>query len=145
MGLAVARAPGISGESLTGREFQRLDHQALAERMPGLGVLARASPERKLRASRGGRFPDGITTSQSFYAATPSSSQSARALFPPRPPGRVETVRSASRPERHFADSFITVRLARALFLATWLPRCPFCHQPHTPSRCSIDRFTRAA
>jgi hypothetical protein len=30
----------------------------------------------------------------------------------------VHTVRSASRPERHFADSFIIVRLAIALFLA---------------------------
>jgi hypothetical protein len=57
----------------------------------------------------------------------------------------VHTVRSASRPERHFADSFITVRLAIALFLARWLPRCPFCHQPHEPSRCSIQRFTTLA
>jgi len=33
---------------------------------------------------------------------------------------------STSRPERHFADSFITARLAIALYLARWLPRCPF-------------------
>ena len=53
-----------------------------------------------------------------------------------------QPVRSRSRPERHFADSFITARLAIALFLARWLPRCPFCHQPHAPSRCSIRRFS---
>ncbi len=34
--------------------------------------------------------------------------------FPPRPEGRWPTVRNRSRPERHFADSFITVRLAIA-------------------------------
>jgi hypothetical protein len=65
------------------------------------------------------------------------------ALFPSRPPGRVRTVRSTSRPERHFADPFITARLAIALYLARWLPLCPFCHRPHAPSRYSRDRFTR--
>jgi SRSO17 transposase len=64
--------------------------------------------------------------------------------FTPQPQGRVATVRSPSRPKRHFADSFITARLAIALYLARWLPRCPFCHQPHAaPSRCSVHRFTR--
>jgi len=60
------------------------------------------------------------------------SSPSAPGLFPPRPekPPRgkrriVTTVRTAARPERHFRDSFITVRLAVARVLATWLPRCP--------------------
>ncbi len=52
---------------------------------------------------------------------------------------------SPSRPERHFADSFITARLAIALFLARWLPRCPLCHQPHPPSRCPQEQPTRAA
>jgi hypothetical protein len=31
-----------------------------------------------------------------------------------------------TRPERHFPDSFITVRLS----IARWLPRCPACHRP---------------
>jgi len=39
-------------------------------------------------------------------------------------------VRTRSRPERHFADSFTTIRLAIARALALWLPRCPLCHQP---------------
>ena len=65
--------------------------------------------------------------------------------FPPSAGGAVETVRSPSRPERHFADSFITARLAIALFLARWLPRCPLCHQPHPPSRCPQEQPTRAA
>jgi len=44
----------------------------------------------------------------------------------------VTTVRTAVRPERHFRDSFITVRLAVARVLATWLPRCPLCHRPQS-------------
>jgi len=47
--------------------------------------------------------------------------------FPPRGDGRVKPVRSTQRPERHFADSFITFRLAIARILSTWLPRCPLC------------------
>ena len=39
------------------------------------------------------------------------------------------TVRSKARPERHLADSFITVRLAVARILATRLPRCLCCHR----------------
>ena len=73
------------------------------------------------------------------------ASPSASALPPPRQEGIVATVRSPSRPERHFVDSFITVRLAIALFLARWLPRCPLCHQPHEPSRCTIRHIIRAA
>jgi hypothetical protein len=42
-------------------------------------------------------------------------------LFPPRPPGRVKPVRSKARPERHFADSFLTVRLAIARLVRVWL------------------------
>lgn len=49
-GLAIARALGISGEAISGRELDQLDDAALAERMPSLGVLARVSPEHKLRA-----------------------------------------------------------------------------------------------
>jgi SRSO17 transposase len=48
--------------------------------------------------------------------------------FPPRPEGRWKTTRSRSRPERHFADSFATMRLAIARAIARWLPRCPACH-----------------
>jgi hypothetical protein len=54
--------------------------------------------------------------------------------FPPRPEGRVPTIRSASRPERHFADSFITFRLALARALVRCLPRCPLCHECRRPS-----------
>jgi hypothetical protein len=49
------------------------------------------------------------------------------------PPGKravVETVRSKARPERHFADSFITICLAIERVLTTWLPRCPLCQRP---------------
>jgi P-type Ca2+ transporter type 2C len=49
-GLAIARALGIPGETISGREIDQLDDAALAERMPLLGVLARVSPEHKLRA-----------------------------------------------------------------------------------------------
>lgn len=56
-----------------------------------------------------------------------SSLPSACGLFPPRPDGVVDLVRSRSRPERHFADSFITARLAIARVLVSWLPRCPGC------------------
>ena len=54
--------------------------------------------------------------------------------FPPRKDGKPRPVRSTSRPERHFVDSFATARLAIARVLAAWLPRCPLCHRPH-PSR----------
>ena len=42
-------------------------------------------------------------------------------LFPPRRPGRVTPVRSSARPERHFTDSFITLRLAIARLARAWL------------------------
>jgi hypothetical protein len=58
-------------------------------------------------------------------------------VFPPRPPGRWPTTRSSSRPERHFADSSITVRLAIARVLATWLPRCPLCHHQQNRRSCA--------
>ena len=43
--------------------------------------------------------------------------------------GKVPIVRSRARPERHFANSFATLRLAIARYVATWLPRCPCCHR----------------
>ena len=52
------------------------------------------------------------------------------AFSPPRPQGRLTPARSHSRPERHFADSFITVRLAIPRLIAACLPRCPACHRP---------------
>ena len=51
-------------------------------------------------------------------------------ISPPRPEGRWTPTRSRSRPERHFADSFATMRLAIARAIARWLPRCPACHAP---------------
>ncbi|MCU0682481.1 MAG: hypothetical protein MUF34_09535 [Polyangiaceae bacterium] len=44
-----------------------------------------------------------------------------RRAFPPRPPGRVPLVRSKARPERHFADSFITVRVVITRLVRAWL------------------------
>jgi SRSO17 transposase len=38
---------------------------------------------------------------------------------------------SRSRPERHYHDSLITIRLAFARAIARWLPRCPVCHATH--------------
>jgi hypothetical protein len=58
-----------------------------------------------------------------------SSSPSVCGVFPPRSDGKLPTIRSRSRPERHFADSFITVRLAIARAIIRWPPRCPFCHR----------------
>jgi malate synthase-like protein len=49
--------------------------------------------------------------------------------FPRRSDGKLPTVRSPSRPERHFADSFITLRLVIARAIVRWLPRCPLCHR----------------
>jgi hypothetical protein len=42
----------------------------------------------------------------------------------------VRPQRTSSRPERHFLDSFITIRLSIARAIAGWLPRCPLCHRP---------------
>ena len=50
-------------------------------------------------------------------------------MLPPFPDGRRPTVRSPSRPERHYPFSFPTIRLAIARLLSTWLPRCPLCHR----------------
>ncbi|HEX5881694.1 MAG TPA: cation-translocating P-type ATPase [Actinomycetota bacterium] len=49
---AIARRVGIldeAGEVLTGAELGRLDEETLAERVTGVGVYARTSPEQKLR------------------------------------------------------------------------------------------------
>ncbi len=60
--------------------------------------------------------------------------------FPIRPPGRVPTVRSSTRPERHFRDSLITMRIALAkVILIRWLPRCPCCLRPETSSNSSTS------
>jgi hypothetical protein len=69
----------------------------------------------------------------------------ARSFPPPRPNARCSTVRSNTRPERHFHDSLVTLRIAivRAL-LARWLPRCPCClrafGQPSRPRRKTWDQ-----
>jgi len=52
------------------------------------------------------------------------------------PPGKravVETVRSKARPERHFADSFITIRLAIETSADHMVARCPLCQRPRKP------------
>ena len=48
-GLAVARSLGISGAAMSGRELDRMSEDQLAARITELGVLARVSPEHKLR------------------------------------------------------------------------------------------------
>jgi Ca2+-transporting ATPase len=49
-GLAIARALGLRGDVLSGRQLDPMDDEELARRMPSVGVLARVSPEHKLRA-----------------------------------------------------------------------------------------------
>jgi len=89
----------------------------------------------------GRRLPRGGTTTCPLPShVSPSSSPSAPALFPPREEAPVQLVRSPARPERHFPDSFITARLAIAHLLARWLPRCPFCHHPRSPTPVSKAR-----
>jgi hypothetical protein len=68
---------------------------------------------------------------------------SVRALFPPRADGPVRIIRSLSWPERHFADSFVTTRLAIAKYLARWLPRCSLCHHSHATSNSLLSSFKR--
>src|SRR5690606_5076749 len=48
-GLSVARSLGITGAALNGLELDRMSDAQLAERIAGLGILARVSPEHKLR------------------------------------------------------------------------------------------------
>src|SRR5512133_4108427 len=91
--------------------------------------------------SRGDRFQGGTVTCQWSSAATRSWSRKEPARFPPRPSGKVSPTRSISRPERHFADSFVTIRLAIARALVTWLPRCPLCHNWHERRGCHADVF----
>ena len=46
----------------------------------------------------------------------------------PRPDEPVTLVRSPTRPERHFHDSLVTLRILFAReVLVRWLPRCPAC------------------
>ncbi|MCC9196656.1 cation-translocating P-type ATPase [Arthrobacter sp. zg-Y820] len=46
---AIAKDLGIGGEAVSGSALDGLDDQALRERAPGYGVLARVSPEHKIR------------------------------------------------------------------------------------------------
>ena len=54
---------------------------------------------------------------------------------------KVALTRSVARPERHVADSFITLRRAIARALIAWLPRCPACHQPRSHRRVAPPAF----
>jgi P-type Ca2+ transporter type 2C len=49
---AIARDVGIVGEVLTGVQLDALDDTALTDRLPGVGVCARVSPEHKVRLVR---------------------------------------------------------------------------------------------
>ncbi|HVZ36879.1 MAG TPA: transposase [Polyangiaceae bacterium] len=126
-------------------------HEPQPDRENSQGTLAHGAhvrgPQRRTRSRplRRALVPGLPITCPSSSAAMPSSSPSASALFPPRPDGTVAIVRSASRPERHFADSFITIRLAIARFLARWLPRCPFCHRIHASSHCRTRHVIQVA
>ena len=118
-------------EPLNGHEAGNGGHSQGASCTP-----PRRSPTRLDTSNRGAPSAAGTITSPSCSPASRSSPPSAPGLFPPRPEklprgkrGTVPTVRTAARPERHFADSFITVRLAVARVLTRWLPRCPLCHR----------------
>ena len=64
----------------------------------------------------------------------PSWSRSTRDLFPPRPERIVKTIRSHTRPERHFQDSLVNLRLIFVrTILVRWLPRCPCCLRDFSP------------
>ncbi len=90
----------------------------------------------------GRRFPAGTTISPSCSAASRSSWLNACGVFPPRSDGALKPTRSRSRPERHFHDSFITLRLAIARAIAAWLPRCPCCHRRNGKRRHPLTRPT---
>ncbi len=47
--LAIAQELGIDGEVVTGADLERMSDAALADRLEGIGVIARVSPEHKLR------------------------------------------------------------------------------------------------
>lgn len=49
---SIARTLGIRGEAITGAELDALDDDALAERIDAIGVVARVSPEHKVRMVR---------------------------------------------------------------------------------------------
>ena len=53
--------------------------------------------------------------------------------FPPRTPGKQSTTRSQTRPELHYRDSLITMRITLVReVLVRWLPRCPACLRDFT-------------
>lgn len=49
---SIAHDLGIEGDAITGAELDALDDAALAERIDGIGVVARVSPEHKVRMVR---------------------------------------------------------------------------------------------
>ena len=49
---AIARDLGITGEAVSGAALENLDDEELQRRAPGYGVLARVSPEHKIRMVR---------------------------------------------------------------------------------------------
>ena len=85
----------------------------------------------------------GTITYLSSFVVMHSRWPNATAFFPSRPEGEIQLVRTTERPERHFADSFITVRLAIARATTTWLPRCPCCHRNDTSRRGRPPRPSR--
>ncbi|WP_277992096.1 HAD-IC family P-type ATPase [Amycolatopsis sp. MtRt-6] len=46
---SIARALGITGRGITGKDIDRLDDSALEREAPGVGVFARVAPEHKIR------------------------------------------------------------------------------------------------
>jgi hypothetical protein len=76
-------------------------------------------------------WPDGESKPTKFVLTTLPRRMSKKQIvrLPPRPDGKVTPIRSRSRPERHFVDSFITIRLALARAIARWLPRYPLCQR----------------
>lgn len=62
---------------------------------------------------RSARWPTGRFRCGKSSASWPGSGQ------------RAPTTRSAARPELYFAESLATIRIAVAIALLRWLPRCP--------------------
>ena len=81
--------------------------------------------------------PDFVMRCEAMGLTSPWPSTRPRACGGSMPRNDVEgkrkPTRSISRPERHFVDSFTTLRLARAYALIAWLPRCPLCHRRGAP------------
>jgi hypothetical protein len=131
-----AGAPALAGRVARGREgavarhlgdIARRERAARARSNHESAVAGRAD----LRRPQGGAGPRPRRRSELGRLAAPCQRGArllrARALLvndelsPPRPPGRVPLVRSRARPERHVADSFLTVRLAITRLVRAWL------------------------